>query len=36
MFQNTIKGEWIKSYIEPVVFLVDRQLPVFVSRESVT
>ena len=23
MFQNMIKGGWIKSYIEPVVLLVD-------------
>ena len=23
MFQNVIKGGWIKSYIEPVVLLVD-------------
>ena len=36
MFQNMIKGGWIKSYIEPVVLLVDRQFPIFVSWESVT
>ena len=24
MFQNMIKGGWIKSYIEPVLLLVDR------------